>query len=329
MKMEKLVAEFPKNIADALEIAAASNFNNLNRTFTSVVIIGMGGSGIGGKLVAQLVAEEATTPIVSVQDYDLPSFVNEHTLVIASSYSGNTEETMIALEVAEKKGATLVAITSGGDLYADFKKKGFDVVKVPGGNPPRTALAFSVVQLLNILTEANIISSEKLEQVKKCRALLNDKLIQIKNKAKELAEFAYKGQLIIYASSNFEAVAVRTRQQWNENAKTLCWHHVIPEMNHNELVGWGGGNDTYCPLFLDSKFINDRNRKRFELSQEIVGAKTKHIFNLLPEGKNVVEESFYLIHLVDWASVYLAGIKNQDPVEIKVIDYLKDELSKF
>ncbi len=329
MKMEKLVAEFPKNIADALEIATASNFNSLDRKFTSVVIIGMGGSGIGGKLVAQLVSNEATTPIVSVQDYDLPSFVNETTLVIASSYSGNTEETLIALASAERKGATLVAITSGGELYLDFKRKGFDIVKVPGGNPPRTALAFSVVQLLNILTEAKIISSDKLNQVKKCRALLNDKLIPIKKKAKELAEFASKAQFIIYAASNFEAVAVRTRQQFNENAKILCWHHVIPEMNHNELVGWGGGSDAYGAVFLDSKFINARNRKRFELSQEIVSAKTQHVFNLIPEGENIVEESFYLIHLVDWASVFLADIRSQDPVEIKVIDYLKDELSKF
>lgn len=329
MKMEKLVAEFPMNIANALEIAAASNFEGLNKKFSSVVIIGMGGSGIGGKLVAQLVANESNVPIISVQDYNLPSFVEETTLVIASSYSGNTEETLIALEAAEKRGATLVAITSGGSLYANFKKNGHDIVKVPGGNPPRTALAFSVVQLLNILTVANIISEKTIEEVKKCRALLNEKLILIKEKALELAQFAHKGQLIIYAPANFEAVAVRTRQQFNENAKILCWHHVIPEMNHNELVGWGGGNDSFTAVFLDSKFINKRNRKRFELSQEIVGRKTKHVFTIIPEGKNIVEESIYLIHLVDWASVFLADIRSQDPVEIKVIDYLKDEMSKI
>jgi len=326
--MDKLIAQFPKHISDAIDIAKNAVLHIDNSTqFENVVICGMGGSGIGGKLVAQWFSESAKTPIISVQSYDLPAFVNEKSLVIGSSYSGNTEETISVIHQAHKKRATIIGVCSGGELYKFCKENNYDCIKVPGGNPPRSMLAFSLIQLVYILSKSGIIAKEALKEIDHCRHLLNTELLAIKQEAKKLASFIYNKQCIIYTSSNLEAVAIRARQQFNENSKILCWHHVFPEMNHNELVGWGSGNDKLAPVYLISSFLSERNKLRANLSIEIMLKKTPHLLEINGKGNTLIEESFYFIHIVDWASIYLAELYDVDPVEIKVIDYLKDSLS--
>lgn len=329
MEMEKLIAQFPKHISDALEIANGYDFKSLsNVQISNVVICGMGGSGIGGRLVKEWFADTAKTPITLVQDYEIPAFVNEKSLVIASSYSGNTEETLTAIKAAAKKGATIVGITSGGELLKFCQANNYGVVKVPGGNPPRAMVAFSVIQLINILAGASVLANDALQLIEGCKTLLTKELVSIKNQAKELAKFAHKKHLIIYSPTNLEGVAIRCRQQVNENAKQLCWHHVIPEMNHNELVGWAGGTADHAVLYFDSNFLNERNRLRYKLNQEIIGQKTPHNLVITPKGNTIIEEAFYLIHMIDWASVYLSEMNEVDAVEVRVIDYLKKELAK-
>jgi glucose/mannose-6-phosphate isomerase len=328
--MEKLVAQFPKNISDALEIARDSNLEGLQEySFSNVVICGMGGSGIGGKMVAQWFADVAKIPIVLLQDYDIPSFISGRTLFIASSYSGNTEETMTAVKQAAKLGAKIVGVCSGGELFKFCQDKVFHVIKVPGGNPPRTMLAFSVVQLVNILANAKIIPADALTKIDKCRNLLNKELVAIKEEAKKLANFAHNKQLVFYSTNNHEATIIRARQQFNENSKQLSWHHVIPEMNHNELVGWGGGKPEHAVVFFESKFISDRNKRRLSITKDVVQKKTEHCISIQGSGANLLEESFYFIHIIDWASLYLAELNQVDVIDIKVIDYLKDQLSKL
>lgn len=328
--MEKLVAQFPKHISDALEIARNADLLDLQEyTFSNVVICGMGGSGIGGKMVTQWFADTAKTPIILLQDYDIPSFINGKTLFIASSYSGNTEETMTAVKKAAKLGAKIVGVCSGGELFKFCQDKVYHVIKVPGGNPPRTMLAFSVVQLVNILANAKIIPTDALDKIDKCRNLLNKELVAIKDEAKKLATFAHNKQLILYSTNNHEAIIIRARQQFNENSKQLCWHHVIPEMNHNELVGWGGGKPDHAVVFFVSKFISDRNKLRVSITRDVVLKKTDACISIQGSGANLFEESFYFIHIVDWASLFLAELNQADPIDIKVIDYLKDQLSKI
>lgn len=327
--MDKLIAQFPKHISDAIDIAKNSALKiNDSTSFENVVVCGMGGSGIGGRLVAQWFSDTAKTPIISVQSYDLPNFVNEKTLVIGSSYSGNTEETISAIHQAHKKNATIAGVCSGGELYKFCKENNYDCIKVPGGNPPRSMLAFSVIQLVHILSKAGVIKSDALKEIDHCRHLLNTELLPIKQEAKKLAEFVHNKQCIIYTNTNLEAVAIRARQQFNENSKILCWHHVFPEMNHNELVGWGGGHDGLAPVYLISSFLSERNALRANLSMEIMSKKTPHLLKINGKGNSLIEESFYFIHIVDWASIYLAELNGVDPIEIKVIEYLKDTLSK-
>lgn len=327
--MKELIAEFPQNIVDALKIASDMKFSKPQNEIRNIVICGMGGSGIGGKLVSEWLEMEINVPILSVQDYDLPSFVDEFSLIIGSSYSGNTEETLSSVAQGLERGAHVVGICSGGLLQAFCSENKLDVVIVPGGNPPRSALAFSVIQLISLFTQLGLISGQSLLEIEKGREIIIAEKENIEVESRQLAQFLKDKVIAIYAPSNYEAVAVRARQQFNENGKLLCWHHVIPEMNHNELVGWGGGDDRFGALFLDTQDWNPRNNKRLEFSLEVVRSKTKQVLVLKAKGNSVIERSIYIIHLVDWASWYLSELKSVDAMDIKVIDSLKNTLAKF
>lgn len=327
--MDKLISAFPQNIVDALEIAKKSSFKKPTQEIKHIVICGMGGSGIGGKLVAQWIENEISVPILFAQDYSLPHFVNQHSLVIGSSYSGNTEETLSTINEAHTKGAHIVGICSGGEVATFCERNNYDCVIVPGGNPPRSAVAFSVIQIVNLFEKLGFISVNNLHEIEAGRKLIIDEENAIKEEAKKLATFLKDKVIVIYAASNYEAVAVRARQQFNENGKLLCWHHVIPEMNHNELVGWGGGDNRFGALFLQTNDFNPRNAKRLEFSLDVIRKKTDFIYQLEAKGATQIQRSIYLIHLVDWASWYLSELKAVDAMDIIVIDSLKDTLSKF
>lgn len=327
--MDKLISAFPQNIVDALEIAKNASFKKPTHEIQHVVICGMGGSGIGGKLVAQWVENEIRVPILFAQDYTLPHFVNQHTLVIGSSYSGNTEETLSTINEAHAKGAHIIGICSGGEVASFCARNNYDCVKVPGGNPPRSAVAFSVIQIVNLFEKLGFIAPTSLQEIEAGRQLIIAEENSIKEEAKKLAAFLKDKVIVIYAASNYESVAVRARQQFNENGKLLCWHHVIPEMNHNELVGWGGGDNRFGALFLQTNDFNPRNEKRLEFSLDVIRKKTDFIYQLEAKGATQIQRSIYLIHLVDWASWYLSELKAVDAMDIIVIDSLKDTLSKF
>ena len=328
--MDKLIQAFPENITEALEIASKVQLRKPKSDIANVVICGMGGSGIGGRLLSKWVEGSIKIPVQVVQEYELPDYVNENTMVIGSSYSGNTEETLMCIQDAIARKAHLVAVTSGGELEALSKKHNFDLITVPGGNPPRTALAYSLIQLTNIFVQNGFVDAGILQQIEKARLLLIQEEKSIKKKAKELAAFlSGEKTAILYGSTAFEPVLVRGRQQINENSKLLCWHHVIPEMNHNELVGWGGGDNRFAAVFFDSVWLNTRNKRRIEITEEIIRGKTFHVKTIKGVGNSLIEQSIYFINVIDWASLYLANLKQVDAVEVDVIDYLKAELSKL
>lgn len=327
--MEKLIQEFSSNISEALEIAAKTTFTKPKNDIRNIVICGMGGSGIGGKIVSQWVEKDCPVPVLSVQDYELPAFVDKHSLVIGSSYSGNTEETLFALENAKQKGATILGICSGGALETFCKTNDYQYVIVPGGNPPRTALAFSLVQLCNILLQLGYAQKTILDEISNGKNILDSELIHIKSEAMRVAKELQKRTIAVYAGSAYEGITIRAKQQFNENSKELCWQHVIPEMNHNELVGWGGGDNRYACLFIQTGDLSMRNQKRFDISVERTKSKTDKVQIIQAKGATIVEKSIYLIHLIDWISLYLSDLKHGDPIEIEIIDYLKAELGKI
>lgn len=288
----------------------------------------MGGSGIGGKLVSLWVAKDLKVPIQIYHDYEVPAYINENTLVIASSYSGNTEETLFFVEEARLRGAHIIGVCSGGKLQEFCNTHNFESVIVPGGNPPRTALAFSVTQVSNILVKLGLISDSILTDLASSKVLIESCEATIKQKAKQLAAFIKDTVPVFYATTPYEAVLTRAKQQFNENSKLLCWTHVIPEMNHNELVGWGGGDNRFSAVYFDTKDLIDRNLKRVEITLEVIEKKAK-LLVIEAEGKTAIERSIYIINLVDWSSFYLSEMKQEDAMDIKIIDHLKSELSNL
>lgn len=327
--MERLINDFPQNIREALTIAEKVNLSAAVEEIRNVLICGMGGSGIGGNLVANWLEKELTVPVIVVKDYEIPAFVDQNTLVIASSYSGNTEETLACVREAIGKKAQIAAICSGGELADVCAKNSFDCILVPGGNPPRTALAFSLVQLLAIFYKKGLASSAGLTEIRFAGELIDSEKKHIQEEARKLAAFIKDKVPVLYACTSYEPVLVRARQQFNENSKVLGWQHVIPEMNHNELVGWGGGDDRFAVVFFENEDNHPRNQKRLEITKEKVGEKTKQICSVHAKGNNLIERSVYLIHLVDWASFYLSEMKEVDAMDISVIDYLKSSLATF
>ena len=326
MRMDEHIFNFPAQLIEAIQIAQASELNK--HKVDSVLISGLGGSGIAGSLVQDWFSSEACLPIVVNKDYSIPSFVNANTLVIISSYSGNTEETCSAYELAKSKGACIVVISSGGKILSDAKVNHLQTITLPGGNPPRTCLGYSLVQVVAILETFEIISKGKLDIIRSSSEYLVQEVENIKLDAKNFAQRLFKKIPVLYGLSNTEAIALRFRQQINENSKMLCWHHVFPEMNHNELVGWTTENDTLAVVILRTDYDNQRVIKRVEICKGIFEKYCSEVLEIKARGKNFIEQAFYLIHLTDWISWYLAELNNVDAIEVNVIDYLKNELAK-
>ena len=327
--MDKLIEKFPAQLVEALEIGKKATIHKHVHDLNKVYVSGLGGSGIGANFVQEFVSNECKIPYVVGKKYTIPAFVDQNTLAIVSSYSGNTEETLEAFAAMQKTGAKIVCISSGGKLLEAAKEKGYDFIQVPGDWPsPRACLGYSVVQQLFILNKLGLISSKSIEEVSSSVNLIKYDMESIKDKAEKIANILHGKIPIIYIEDRMEAVAVRLRQQINENGKMLCWHHVIPEMNHNELVGWRHKNDDFAVLFLRNKDDMKRNQIRTNINKEIIGKYTNTIIEVISKGNSHVERAMYLVHLGDWISWYLAQLGGFDAIEIDVIDHLKSELGK-
>ncbi len=327
-QMETYIEQFPQNIIEALEIGSKAILKFRSKDVDNVVVAGLGGSGIGGKIISQLVWDKCPVPITLVNDYRVPHWVNQRTLFVATSYSGNTEETLSALSEAIQSGAQIAAITSGGSLKMLCEERHYNCIEIPSGQPPRTSFGYNSVQQFFVLHAYGLIDGYFIDELKDAAAILKNEQGGMRAEASAIANKIANTTPVIYAETRSEGLAVRLRQQINENAKMLCWHHVLPEMNHNELVGWAGGNNTYSALFIHTPEDNPGTVQRMKLSKNIIGKYTDKVIDLNPKGNSRIARAYYLIHLSDWISYYLAAEHNVDPLEIKVIDYLKGELAK-
>lgn len=324
--MDNLIASFTKQMSEAIEIGKNIKLTPRHKEIRNVVVAGVGGSGIGANLVAELIAEKMQLPFVVCKDYFLPEFVDEHTLLIASSYSGNTEETLHALEEGIRRNSKIVCVSSGGSMEIIAKKAGLDFVSIPGGKPPRACLAYSFVQQLFILYTVNLIDDGFVVGIEEAIHLLDKEEKRIMKQARSISKKLNKKMAIIYSAANMEAVAMRWRQQLNENSKVLCWHHVIPEMNHNELVGWRTPGK-YAVIMLRNDTDYSRIQQRMNIAKNIISQYTPNILEIYSKGDSFIEKSLYLIHLGDWVSYFLSERRKVDPVEVNVIEYLKAELA--
>lgn len=326
--MRQLIEDFPAQLDHAFSNADNTSLVYPGETFSNLVICGLGGSGIGGKIAAQLVQDEAHIPIFICNDYSLPGFVGKSTLVIVSSYSGNTEETVSAMEQALKAGATVATITSGGAVLRLSEQNGLNCIEIPGGHPPRSQFGYSIVSLFRLLIHYKVISPNWWDQLRGLGTFLQSVQSTLINRATSITSEIGQKIPAIYAEIRLEGVITRWRQQINENSKMLCWHHVYPEMNHNEIVGWEGGSSNIVVLMLKSGDDHPRSSMRMNITKQLYEKKGAKVVEIEDRGNNRLQRVMYFVSLGDWVSLLLAEKQGIDPVSIVAIDFLKNELSK-
>ena len=329
MKMNDYINDFSNHLREAIEIANITTLSPYTKEIRNILICGLGGSGIGGTIVSDIISSKVNIPIAATKDYSIPNFVNEHTLVIANSYSGNTEETLYALEKCQARGAEIAVITSGGKLKTIAEENKYNNIIIPGNQPPRAMFGYAFTELFFMLNHYGIIDDSFKSDFDKAINLIDTEKADIQKQAMNLAKKMYKQTPVIYVAKGFEGVAVRFRQQLNENSKMLGWHNVVPEMNHNELLGWRTNVDDLAVVYFRNKCDYDRNQIRMDINKKVISKFTSNITEIWSKGDSLIENSLYHISVGDWISWYLSEMNNVDAIEIDVIDFLKGELAKI
>ena len=335
--MYDLIRDFPVQVKAAIAIGKKANARLQVKGIRQIVLCGLGGSAIGGDLLRSYLAGEFKVPLTVNRHYTLPAFVGRDTLVIISSYSGNTEETNAAHREAIRRKAKVLCVSSNGRTEELARKTRAPIIKVPGGLPPRAALGYSFFPLLIALAKLGLIKN-KTREINETLALLENKSTVYAdpaapaNEALRLAELL-KGRIgVIYSSTErFDAVNTRWRGQIAENGKSLAFGHVLPEMNHNELVGWKVLRDRMSEMqvfFLRDSGDHPRVRIRMDVTRGVLGNYTNRITEVWSEGTSLLARIFSLVYLGDWMSFYLSILHNVDPTPVEAIDLLKRELAK-
>ncbi len=333
---EDIVA-FPEHMKDGKQIADSAKLPSLPiDEIRQIVVCGMGGSAIGGDLVRAYLGKDLQIPMVICRHYEVPPWVGKYTLVIGSSYSGNTEETLSAISSAADRGARVICITTGGKLKEMAGDNNWPVVTIPKGMMPRAALAYSFIPLLVTMSRFGFVKDcdreipGAIEDAKKRATAYS--LESGDNAAVKLARRVHGRIPIIYAGPDFiDAVGVRFKGQICENSKQLAFVNVYPEFNHNELVGW----EIYEPFAKKLIVItlrDDNNHKRVDARMDIVNRwlaeRDIEHFDMTSDGDSLLSRMISLIQYGDFTSWYLAMLNGADPSPVRVIDYLKGELDK-
>jgi glucose/mannose-6-phosphate isomerase len=300
----------------------------------NIVVAGLGGSAIGGDLARSYLLPKLPTSLTINRTYVLPAFTSGDTLVIVSSYSGDTEETLSMYDDAKSKGAQIVCISTGGALMKRAQESGNPFIKLPTGFQPRAALAYSFVPILLLLDAMGFTSGEKanLDGTAQLLTSLAERYgpKHPDNAAFKLAEKMQTKAPVIYSASDFlDTVNLRWRGQIQENAKHVAFGNVLPEMNHNEINGWDhprSAPDSLMAIFLRTSDENPRVAKRFAILKEVLQDRIVFVEEVQAEGSTPLERMFSLIALGDWTSLYLAILEGIDPSPVPVISTLKKKL---
>lgn len=331
------IKELPMQCRQAWETIMSLALPSDYRKVDKVVVLGMGGSAIGSDLVRTLVQGEARIPIIIHRDYGLPAFVDDKTLFITSSYSGNTEETLSGFEAALKTNAKKIVITSGGKLGEMAMANHIPVFKIEYKAQPRAALGFSFVPTLGVLQKLGFIKdksadiSEAVQVLEKLSSKLDEKSPLKSNPAKQLAERLYGCLPVIYGAGIAAEAAHRWKTQINENSKAWAFYEVFPELNHNATVGYPLPREIASKvrvILLRSPTFNARIKLRYDITCKLLEQSGVAYEFIDGEGKSSLSQMVSLVSFGDYVSYYLAILYKVDPSPIKTIDYLKERLAK-
>jgi glucose/mannose-6-phosphate isomerase len=330
------IENFPQQCAEALNLVKNFSFPKENlRRVKNIAIIGMGGSGIAGDVVACLGSQFIDRPVTVIKGYQLPSWINENSLVFAVSYSGNTEETIFAFNQALQRQANVLAISSGGSLAKLSSKHKTPWLKLPSGFQPRAALGYLTIPICLMLEEIGLWTgcSEQVSQsidILKARQARLNRLVETKdNPAKQLAMKLVNQSVIIYGSQGPTALAAqRWKCQLNENAKITAFWNQFSELNHNEIMGWNVDNsNSFHLVLIRSRHESRQMLKRIEITKELLKSNFKGISEIMVFSDNNPWSEFLSgSYFGDFVSVYLAILLGVNPTSIKAIENLKSKL---
>lgn len=343
--MHQILAQFPAQVEQGRALGKALGEFPLPAACRHIVILGMGGSAIGGDLLRTYFAaikREHPHVISVVRNYVVPDVLTRDDVVIASSYSGNTEETLSAFGQAVKRTKNILCISAGGELTMQARAHSLPLIRLPEGLQPRCAVGYSFFPLLGALAQPSTIGADAAAMTDKAvtetiallkkKSAIYSKPDSRKNPALALAVKLADMLPVIYAPADgFEAVALRWRNQFHENAKQLAFSNALPEMNHNEIESW------VYPKKLTKKFAmvllrdedeHPRVTVRFDALKELIGKRAGALEEVWSEGNALLTRMFSLLYFGDWVSFYLAILNGADPTEIPTIMQLKKILSK-
>ncbi|MFM7428794.1 MAG: bifunctional phosphoglucose/phosphomannose isomerase, partial [Flammeovirgaceae bacterium] len=308
--MKKLIEGFTLQLAQALKIGQSVDLVRPGSDIRNIHITGMGGSGIGANLVESLTFGRVPIPITVSKGYNIPQFISPHTLFIACSYSGETEETLASIHKAMLKRAHIICITSGGKMLELAKEYNLFWIQIPAGSKsPRANIGYLMISLMYALYHTNLIGAAFMKETENAIEYLDRGEKAIQSEAELIAK-KLRGKLpIIYCDERLRAMATRFQNQINENAKQLAHINTFPEMNHNEIVGWQFPEAVLQQaqvIYLYSDHDHERVEKRMEICRDIFEKKSNPIIDIVAEGASLLEQYYYLIHLTDWISYFLA-----------------------
>ena len=329
------IKDLPKQVRDAWTIARAAQLPPAHGDVRNITVAGMGGSAIGGDLAAALLAGELKVPMNVHRDYGLPAYVGRDSLVIASSYSGNTEESLSSFEEAQRRGARVLVLTTGGKIAELARAAKYPVITFSYPAQPRAALGYSLGLVLGALTRLGFVRdlSADIDAALADVAKLEERVHEgaRTNDAKKLAIELYGRIIFAYGGGVLGVMARRVKGQWNENAKNWGAFDVLPELNHNGVVGFPHpdiARDALTVLLLRSDRDNPRHKLRFDVTRELLDRASVPHKTLQFSGANMLSEVLQLTLFTDYVSFYVALLNGADPSPVKSIDYLKERLAK-
>jgi glucose/mannose-6-phosphate isomerase len=330
---------FPEQAVEGLRAAEAADLHACRTWLIRTVIVsGMGGSAIGGDILRSLALRALHVPYFVNRTYHLPGFIHDSTLLIAMSYSGNTEETLSAYNEARDHGAAIIAITTGGELAARAEADAVPIVRLPAGLAPRFALGYLFFALLGTMRVLGLLDIDD-EDIAETIDMLRRKGEELgrmddpANQAIAIAERLHGKLPVLYSGPELlEAAAIRWRCQIEENAKTLAYSNVIPELNHNEIVGWERNPDLLgriAVLLLRDPGDAPEIARRFDVTTDLIRAVAGDIIEVRPTSTAPLARILELICIGDWVSFYLALGTDTDPFPIEKINALKAALAQI
>ncbi len=327
------VLALPDHLRDALWRVESANLQPHNAT-GGLIVAGMGGSAVGGALARAALGDRALRPIVVIRGYGLPPWTAPESTVLCSSYSGNTEETLAAYEAAGALGARRIVATTGGKLAEAAREDGVSVIPLPGGFQPRAAVGYSLVVALEVAALTG--AGERLHAEIDVAAARTEELIanwgpggSQEDLPKELARGLHGTVPQIAGSGLTTPIAYRWKTQFNENAKVPAFAGEIPELDHNEIVGWEGASELgrFSAVFLDDSDLHPRIRQRMELTRGLIAGEAAATFRVESVGESATERLLSLVFLGDLVSLYLAVLGGVDPGPVETLERLKSTLA--